>query len=262
MAIPSATISGAVLSKLSDYDIPLLICDWRKVPVASAIPWRDHTRIGARQQAQANLPLPRRKRAWSNIIRSKIKGQAATLKNLDLLESARQLQKLAASVRSGDPDNREAQAARIYWSAISGSAGFARLPSGGVDAWNASLDYAYTILRGHGIRAVTAAGLSGTLGIFHRGRDNPFALVDDLIEPFRPSIDAFIFNSINISDALSAEIRRSLVASCDQTFNSEGQSLPTVFTSFAQNFGRYVEGDLVDLPVPTWKGLAIAKERI
>jgi hypothetical protein len=257
----SAAISGAVLSKLSEYDIPLLVCDWRKVPVAGAIPWREHTRIGARQQAQATLSIPRRKRAWSSIVRAKIKGQAATLSDLNLQSDANQLHKLATTVRSGDPDNREAQAARIYWSAISGSTGFIRLPGGGLDAWNASLDYTYTVLRGHGIRAITAAGLSGALGVFHHGRGNPFALVDDLIEPFRPSIDAYIFQSISIDNSLSSEIRRSLVASCDRTFNDEGQSLPTVFTSFAQNFGRYVEGDLADLPVPIWKGQVDAKER-
>ena len=30
-----STISGAVLQKLSDYDIALLVCDWRNVPVAN-----------------------------------------------------------------------------------------------------------------------------------------------------------------------------------------------------------------------------------
>ena len=75
----SVTVSGALLSKLSEYDVALLVCDWRKVPVAGAMPWREHTRIGARQQAQAATSLPRRKNAWARIVRAKILGQANTL---------------------------------------------------------------------------------------------------------------------------------------------------------------------------------------
>lgn len=34
----AATVSGALLSKLSEYDVALLVCDWRKVPIAGAMP--------------------------------------------------------------------------------------------------------------------------------------------------------------------------------------------------------------------------------
>ena len=56
-----SSISGAVLQKFSDYDIALLVCDWRGVPVSGAYPWNQHSRTGARQQAQAQLPVPKKK---------------------------------------------------------------------------------------------------------------------------------------------------------------------------------------------------------
>ena len=39
-------------------------------------------------------------------------------------------------------------------------------------------------------RAVVAAGLHPSIGVHHANRGNPFALADDLIEPFRPLVDA------------------------------------------------------------------------
>ena len=62
----AATVSGALLSKLSEYDVALLVCDWRKVPIAGAMPWREHTRIGARQQAQAVKLASAKKRVGKN----------------------------------------------------------------------------------------------------------------------------------------------------------------------------------------------------
>ena len=79
----STTFSGAVLQKLSEHDVAILVCDWRHVPVAAAYPWKEHSRIAARQIAQAELSLPRRKNAWAQIVKAKIFGQAATLNIVD-----------------------------------------------------------------------------------------------------------------------------------------------------------------------------------
>jgi CRISPR-associated protein Cas1 len=41
-------------------------------------------------------------------------------------------------------------------------------------------------------RAVVAAGLHPTIGLHHANRLNAFALADDLVEPFRPLVDAVV----------------------------------------------------------------------
>nr|WP_205570558.1 CRISPR-associated endonuclease Cas1 [Corynebacterium lactis] len=46
-------ISTGLLSMLGQNGIPVIVTDWRKVPVSIASSWSTHTRVGARQIAQA-----------------------------------------------------------------------------------------------------------------------------------------------------------------------------------------------------------------
>ena len=254
-------LSGAVLSKLSEYDVAVLVCDWRGVPVAGASPWASHTRIAARQIAQADLSLPRRKQAWAALVRAKISGQARTLDLLGYPRQSKILGEMARKVRSGDTDNREAMAARIYWSALLSETPEGRMPGAGFTGWNCTLDYAYTILRGHGIRAVSSAGLVGTLGVFHKSRSNEFCLVDDLIEPFRPAVDYAVFSLAPESpEELTSELKQALVAACESTFEGGGRTIPTSLMQLSQRYGRYVEGELASFAVQAWEGPFDAEE--
>ena len=254
------TFSGAVLQKLSEYDIAILVCDWKHVPVAAAYPWKEHSRIGARQIAQAELSLPRKKNAWAQIVRAKISGQAATLNAVDR-EAAKYLYSVAQKVKSGDPNNQEALAARFYWRRLTKDPAFRRLPGVGESNINGCLDYAYAVLRGHGVRAVVSAGLCGAIGVFHNGRSNPFALVDDLIEPFRPAIDHYVTTKLDNFCVDDPDVRHQLVSCIESAFSETGHTIPTVFMQFAQEYGRYVEGDLQRLTPPIWKGLPNASEK-
>ncbi|WP_286953403.1 MULTISPECIES: type II CRISPR-associated endonuclease Cas1 [Corynebacterium] len=253
------SVSGAVITKLSEYDIALLVCDWRSVPTAGAIPWRDHTRIGVRHRSQAELSIPRKKQAWSKIVSSKISGQHSCLLQTTGKTSPHLL-RLSQKVRSGDPENFEAQAARLYWPLVSGNHSFSRLPGAGISGWNSALDYGYTLLRGYGIRAISGAGLAGALGVFHHGRGNAFALVDDLMEPFRPMVDQLVFTRVDHGEELNASVKQYLSKGLSAAFDNSGKTLPTVFNEFAQQYGLYVEGDIRELSVPRWKGLLDAGE--
>ncbi len=93
---------------------------------------------------------------------------------------------LARRVRSGDPDNLEAQAAQRYWPNLFGKE-FRR--DRGSDGINALLNYGYAVMRAAIARAVVASGLIPSLGVFHSNRSNPFCLADDLLEPYRPFVD-------------------------------------------------------------------------
>ncbi len=101
------------------------------------------------------------------------------------------LEVLARRVRSGDPGNVEAQAARSYWAALFGQAGldgpFRRRREGPEP--NGLLNYGYAVVRAALARAVCAAGLHPGLALHHSNRSNTLALVDDLIEPLRPMVD-------------------------------------------------------------------------
>jgi CRISP-associated protein Cas1 len=56
------------------------------------------------------------------------------------------------------------------------------------------LNYGYAILRSGVARALVASGLLPCFGIFHASITNPFNLADDLLEPFRPSVDRMVFD--------------------------------------------------------------------
>lgn len=246
-------LSAAVLHRLAEADVAVLFCDWRGIPEGGCYSWSDHGRVAARHRAQAEVSLPRKKNAWARLIRAKIEGQASVLENLKIRGSG-ELLALADQVRSGDPGNVEAQAARLYWSRALGK-GVGRQPAAGqLIGANACLDYGYSVLRGHLMRAVLAAGLAPALGVFHRGRGNAFALADDLIEPFRPAIDEVALQLPPTASPSDRPVKQLLVAAASQRFDVDGHGIPAVAEALAQAFGRYVEGDIDRLNVVSWQG--------
>lgn len=246
-------LSAAVLHRLAEADVAVLFCDWRGIPEGGCYSWSDHGRVAARHRAQAEVSLPRKKNAWARLVRAKIEGQASVLENLKIRGSG-ELLALADQVRSGDPGNVEAQAARLYWSRALGK-GVGRQPAAGqLIGANACLDYGYSVLRGHLMRAVLAAGLAPALGVFHRGRGNAFALADDLIEPFRPAIDEVALQLPPTASPSDRPVKQLLVAAASQRFDGDGHGIPAVAEALAQAFGRYVEGDIDRLNVLSWQG--------
>lgn len=252
-------LASSALHYLAKHDVAFLAADWRGVPFAGLHAWSGHSRVAARQIAQAGMSLPRKKSAWMQLVRAKVLGQAATLEPVNATKASR-LRLLAAAVRSGDPANVEGSAARIYWrSLFAGYPGFIRDKDGWDDV-NAVLNYGYTVLRGFVIRAVSAAGLAPPLGVFHRGRSNYFNLVDDLIEPFRPAIDWAVVGFGIEADPRDPSIKKALVAAATQAFTGDGRRIPAVLDDLAQQFGQYVEGDIDRLRVPIWSGPKVLGE--
>lgn len=244
-------LSASVMHRLCTADVALLFCDWRGIPEGGAYSWSEHGRVAARHRAQAAITLPRKKNAWARLVRAKITGQAAVLENLKIPGSG-QLLALADKVRSGDPGNVEAQAARLYWSKALETR---RIPGSGERIGsNSCLDYGYSVLRGHVMRAVLAAGLAPALGIFHHDRGNAFALADDLIEPFRPAVDEVVFQLPKTASPTDREVKKILVAAAAQKFSADGHGIPAVAEALAQAFGRYAEGVEDRLQVTAWAG--------
>lgn len=255
--------SAAVIHRLVENDIAVIFCDWKGCPYGGAYSWSEHTRVGARHLSQAHLSQPKQKSAWAQLVKAKILGQANVLSALEK-SGAGFLTQIAKAVKSGDSSNNEGQAARYYWSKLWGESGFRRNPGirDQVIVQNSLLDYGYTVLRGHAMRAVCAAGLSPAIGLFHHGRSNYFALADDLIEPFRPAIDYCV--SLLPADATldRAETKHSLVEAAGGPFNSSGNSIPTEMTALAQRLGMYIEGDLLKLKVDSWDSGGLEHRRL
>lgn len=185
------TWSTSVFTRLSDRGVPVVICGANHAPAAMIWPLEGHHLQGARMRAQLAVARPLSKQLWKDVVRAKIRMQGEIL--LRNGKEAGAFDLLARKVRSGDPDNIEAQAARRYWKALFGP-GFTRDQDAG--DINGLLNYGYTVLRAVVSRAICAAGLHPTLGIFHANRANAFALADDLMEPYRPLVDQLVLDLV------------------------------------------------------------------
>jgi CRISP-associated protein Cas1 len=101
------------LAGLAARQVPVMVLGRDFNPVAVLLPLDGHFRQAHRIRAQAEASLPFRKQACAALVRHKITAQAEALERMG--EPSERLRRLATAVRSGDPDNREAQAAQDYW---------------------------------------------------------------------------------------------------------------------------------------------------
>ena len=165
----------------------MIICGKNHLPTGLLLPVVTHTELVPRLMAQLEADRPARKRAWKAIVQAKVRAQANNIPE----PYKNKLLHLAKNVKSGDPENIEAQAAKIYWPA--------RFPeryktgdkrdANSESIFNSALNYGYAIIRASVARALVSAGLQPALGVFHHSRGNPYCLADDVMEPLRPLVD-------------------------------------------------------------------------
>ncbi len=183
------TWSNELLVSLAERCVPVVICSRTMLPVAFVWSLVGHHRSSERIQHQIAASTPTRKRLWQALVCAKISMQAQHVALRG--HSGGHLQMLSRSVKSGDPDNTEAKAARVYWLLCFGMDFKRDRHSPGI---NGLLNYGYTVLRAIVARSLMLAGLHPAFGVFHRNARNPMPLVDDLMEPFRPVVDMLVLH--------------------------------------------------------------------
>ncbi len=154
------------------------------LPAGMMLPLDAHHVQTERHRAQAEASEPAKKQIWRALVAAKLAQQGRILDHFGA--SPNGLAEMAKRVRSGDPDNLEAQGAQRYWPLLFGK-DFRRDRS--AEGINALLNYGYAVVRAAAARAIVASGLIPSLGVFHKNRSNPFCLADDLLEPYRPFVD-------------------------------------------------------------------------
>jgi len=92
------------------------------------------------------------------------------------------------------------------------------------------LNYGYSIIRNTIIRALIAAGLLPAFGIHHKNLFNAFNLADDLIEPFRPSVDLISYYITGDTTQLDRSQRRKLAEVLLQAVRMNGRKV-NIFTA-------------------------------
>ena len=67
-------------------------------------------------------------------------------------------------------------------------------------------------MRSAAARAISAVGLHPTLGLHHHNQYDDMVLADDLMEPFRPLVDYYVYQlSMENVTELTQEIRKHLL---------------------------------------------------
>ena len=170
----------------------------------------------------------------------KLKNQALVLKENNL--NYESLLNMSSLVRSGDPQNLEAQGARRYWTHLF-SKKFKR--DRYTENINSLLNYSYAIIRSCTARAVMSVGLHPSLGIHHRNFYNPMCLVDDLMEPFRPIGDYVVkqFYDKGIIE-VNKEVKQALskISVVDMLGDSGQSPLFQVISQFVYSFSTVMSG--------------------
>lgn len=181
---PHATLTTTLLSACMEAGVVIVSVDQRHTPNGIMLPFHSHHRQAGVAAAQLALSEPFRKRCWQRVVVSKIENQAAHLA-LQAHPASVALSAMARRVRSGDPDNIEARAARDYWRSLFHE--FIR--DDPADLRNKLLNYGYAVVRAGVARALVAYGLLPSIGLNHASVTNAFNLADDIVEPFRPFVD-------------------------------------------------------------------------
>ncbi len=204
---PQILITMKTLEVLSENGATLYVCDNRHIPIGYLLPYYQHSRQLKAIKQQLSQTEPFKKRLWQQIIKRKIKNQAYVLMCIGQRIVYEKLLKMAEQVDSGDAQNVEGQAAKMYFEALFRK-GFSRNAE---NVYNACLDYGYSIFRGAIARNIAKYGFIPSMGIHHKSELNNYNLADDFIEPYRPIVDLWVIQNVKENDEFSPELRGRLV---------------------------------------------------
>ena len=183
------SITMPLLNALADNNVAVIVCSDKFMPNAMLMNLDSNSIQGERFRAQLSAKEPLKKNIWKQIVEAKIRNQSALLCKLG--KDGDSLKPCYQNVKSGDSDNREGVAAKLYWNELFGE-NFMRFRTG--PSPNDMLNYGYTVLRAAVARSLSGSGLLPGIGVFHRNRYNSFPLADDVMEPYRPFVDEIVFH--------------------------------------------------------------------
>lgn len=222
----STIYTHPLLQRLSEEGIPIIICGKNYIPSSIFLPLIGYYKQAQVQRFQFNAKLTLQKQLWQQIVTEKVKQQAAVLKRFkkkDLLTP------LISKITAGDSTNIEAVAAKRYFPLLFGK-NFRR--NNEEENINSFLNYGYAIIRACTARFTVALGLNPSLAIKHQNQLNPLCLVDDLMEPFRPLVDATVYkifteNNFDVNQELTIEYKRTLSSILDLNLKINKNISPT-----------------------------------
>ena len=247
------SLSVGTLRELALAGACIMATDAQHMPCALMLPTQANRAAASRLRRQiAHLDDALSQTLWQEIVRARIRTQAANLRHFELTGALR-LERVIDEVEIADKTHREGQAARHYWQHLWQDAepDFRREKQGADDPVNARLNFGYAVLRSLVARELVAAGLSPELGVGHHSSENPFNLADDFMEPYRFVVERAARPSA-ASGGFDAPARIAMSRIVEQTVRIEKKEyrlLPAVRETVA-SYVRVLESNKGDLALP------------
>lgn len=249
-----AYLSLNMAARLADENIPVILCSADQTPSSILWPLNGHHAQGRIMEAQSLLSRPKQKRLWQSLVQGKILAQAYVLEAEGHV--ANDLRMLARQVKSGDPDNMEARAARAYWSRLMApiEEGFKRdSGAGGLNSW---LNYGYAVLRAGAARAIVSAGLHPSLSLHHESRGEALRLSSDIMEPFRAYVDLKVARLARCETSPENDLTKDQKAEIISVLNLDlhtpygASPVQTCLNRLCQSLARVCLGEATRLDLP------------
>ncbi len=206
------TLTQPLLYALMARNVAVVSCDERHMPAGLFLPLAGSGVQPERFKYQLRATKPMRKNLWAQTIEYKIRNQASLLAISG--KPSPNMLKWSEDVKSGDAGNLEGRAAVYYWGNLFPTElNFRRDRYG--EPPNNLLNYGYAVLRAMTAQALVASGMLPTLGIHHRNKYNAYPLADDIMEPYRPFLDAIVLEIVRNGEdftELSQSIKKQLLS--------------------------------------------------
>ncbi len=208
------TLTTSLMASLAGNNCAVLWCNEKHMPYSINLPFADNDTFAQKVQYQLNATEPLKKQLWRQTVIAKIENQATVLKNFGY--NGLPLNHMAGKVKSGDTENYEARAAAYYWNVLLKPYKVTRGQHEGPP--NHLLNYGYALLRATIARSLVGSGCLPIMGIHHHNKYNAYCLADDIMEPYRPIVDQYVFEYISkyfknvpIPEELSKEMKIELL---------------------------------------------------
>lgn len=241
-------ITLPLLNALTDANVSVVFCNKKGMPNSMLFNMESNNTQGETLRLQIDAGEVMKKQIWKQIIEAKIHNQSLLLDKVR--GNGAVLKPYYSNVKSGDSDNREGIAARIYWQRLFGEDFIRDRTLPGI---NALLNYGYTILRAATARALVGSGLLPAIGVFHHNRSNAFPLADDVMEPYRPYVDEIVFDlaqqgKLEVNKETKAELINVLYA--DTCFAKVMRPLQVGLTMTSASLVRFYAKETAILSLP------------
>lgn len=228
------SITTRLLSVCSSYNVVLVICDKKHLPVGMYLPFNQHSRTVKIIRKQIRWANDKKRKLWQQIIKYKINNQSKVMYHYtNNKEKYLQLQEYIEEVKLGDETNREGHSAKVYFNTLFGNEFYRDTDC----IENAMMNYGYAIVRAYIARTISSYGYNPGLGVFHKSEYNAFCLADDILEVFRPVVDAYVILYLLKNEDiqfLTQEIRAYLVGILSKRiiFEEKYQKISTIINKF------------------------------